>query len=546
MLVVLTLAWGTPTSAATLFWSGNGSTQGGTGTWDTSSAHFGTSGTGPFTTTWNNTTNAADTVTFGGSAGTVTLGANITVSVINLNNNTTLTGASSISRSSNALQVNVGGSSRATGASINAPIAGNGLTVAGTGGPLLLGAVNTFSGTVTIGNTAVPATYTAVRLNDAGAIPGGIAASGGSANINLNGGVIGLTASSGDFLRGTGTGNSQVQWTGGGGFAAYGGGRTVTLSGGNKQWNSASFVPAGSSLVLGATNANSAITFTNNINFAGSTRSILVEDGSSAVDAIISGQLGFSGGANGGLSKSGGGVLALTGSNLYTGTTAVTAGMLQLGNGGVNGVLGASSGIGASSGATFAVNRSNATSQGTDFPTISGAGGFSQLGSGTTTLNAINSYTGPTAVEAGGLIIDGTVGAGAVSVAGGATLGGVGLVGGNVSFASGSKFIFNAAGPLAVAGTVSFVDPAAFGVDDIIGLSNLTAPGTYSLISGNVLTAGLANLGVANSYDLGSGVSAYFEQGSLNLVVVPEPGTAIAGLAGFIACVVTRRRRKRS
>ncbi|MFM1904195.1 MAG: hypothetical protein RLZZ440_2095, partial [Planctomycetota bacterium] len=70
--------------------------------------------------------------------------------------------------------------------------------------------------------------------------------------------------------------------------------------------------------------------------------------------------------------------------------------------------------------------------------------------------------------------------------------------------------------------------------------------GTYSLISGNVLTTGLANLGVANSYDLGSGVSAYFEQGSLNLVVVPEPATAIAGLAGFIACVVTLRRRKRS
>jgi hypothetical protein len=142
----------------------------------------------------------------------------------------------------------------------------------------------------------------------------------------------------------------------------------------------------------------------------------------------------------------------------------------------------------------------------------------------------------------------GAIGASDVTVESLAALGGTGTIGGNVSFASGSKFIFNAAGPLAVAGTVSFVDPAAFGVDDIIGLSNLTAPGTYSLISGDVSTTGLANLGVANSYDLGSGVSAYFEQGSLNVVVVPEPAAASSALVvmllGSLAMHARQRRRK--
>ena len=53
------------TSAATLYWSGNGSYQGGAGIWDTTLPRFGSSGGGPFSTVWNNTTNAGDTVTFG-------------------------------------------------------------------------------------------------------------------------------------------------------------------------------------------------------------------------------------------------------------------------------------------------------------------------------------------------------------------------------------------------------------------------------------------------------------------------------------------------
>ena len=455
MLVVLTLAWGTPTSAATLFWSGNGSSQGGAGTWDTTSPHFGTAAGGPYTTTWNNTTNAADTVTFGGSAGTVTLGANITVAVVALNTASTIApgaGPYTLTSGGSILTANIGGtgtSNRVITAAITGAI---GLTVGGGfDGTLQLRGANTYTGVTTVGSGKT-------LMMGFGSTEGSIGSSSG-----------------------------------------------VTING------------------------NFAINRSDNV--------------TQTVDFPV-----MSGAGN--FVKQSAGTVTLLSQNTFTGSTEVRAGTLQIGNGGTSGGLPNSSSINLTTNTTgtFAVNRSNNAFQGTNFPVITGIGGFSQLGTGTTQLELTNTYTGPTRVAAGSLIVAAAVAIGAsnVTVESLAALGGTGTIGGNVSFASGSKFIFNAAGPLAVAGTVSFVDPAAFGVDDIIGLSNLTAPGTYSLISGNVVTAGLANLGVANSYDLGSGVSAYFEQGSLNLVVVPEPGTAIAGLAGVIVCVVTRRRRKRS
>ena len=68
-----------PAGATTLYWSGNGSTKGNAGTWDTTLARWGTVSTGPFSTVWNNANN--DTAYFDTAAGTynVTLGTNITL-----------------------------------------------------------------------------------------------------------------------------------------------------------------------------------------------------------------------------------------------------------------------------------------------------------------------------------------------------------------------------------------------------------------------------------------------------------------------------------
>jgi len=62
---------------STLYWSGDGTTLGGTGTWDTATGRWGTTGAGAFGTAWVNAN--LDTAYFGGTAGTVTLGTDITV-----------------------------------------------------------------------------------------------------------------------------------------------------------------------------------------------------------------------------------------------------------------------------------------------------------------------------------------------------------------------------------------------------------------------------------------------------------------------------------
>ncbi len=131
-----------------------------------------------------------------------------------------------------------------------------------------------------------------------------------------------------------------------------------------------------------------------------------------------------------GLTKLGTGTLVLTGGNLYTGTTTIAAGALQLGSGGTTGSLSTSSAI--VDNGTFVIDRNSAVSQGVDFSgsAITGSGGLTQAGTGTTTLSAANSYTGTTTVSAGTLQLSNgsgsATGAGALNVGAGATLAGRG------------------------------------------------------------------------------------------------------------------------
>ena len=75
------LALGGPTlHATTLYWSGDGTTQGGPGTWNTTLARWGTSTSGPFTTVWNNANTDSATIDNGtGAGGSIVIGAAITM-----------------------------------------------------------------------------------------------------------------------------------------------------------------------------------------------------------------------------------------------------------------------------------------------------------------------------------------------------------------------------------------------------------------------------------------------------------------------------------
>jgi fibronectin-binding autotransporter adhesin len=142
----------------------------------------------------------------------------------------------------------------------------------------------------------------------------------------------------------------------------------------------------------------------------------------------------------GSFTQNGSGDVTFTAANTYTGTTGWTGatGNLWLGDGGTGGSLSTSSVITLSNpNAKFGVNQSDTVTQGVDFSgsAISGDGIFTQAGSGTTILNAANSYLGATNVNAGSLRINGNQSAatGAVTVASGATLGGSGTTGGAVT-----------------------------------------------------------------------------------------------------------------
>lgn len=170
---------------------------------------------------------------------------------------------------------------------------------------------------------------------------------------------------------------------------------------------------------------------------------------------------------------------------------------------------------------------------------------LTKSGDGTLVLGGNNNYTGLTTVSAGTLYVSGSL-AGGVSVSNGATIGAGdldgGLISGDLLFGSGSYLdLSNGLLTVAVGKTVSFGD---FDFSNIIGFDVYSAAvGTHTLISGDFTLDGtnLNHFGAANSLDLGNGKSAYFESGSLTVVVVPEPAAALLGGIGMLALLRRRR-----
>lgn len=190
-------------------------------------------------------------------------------------------------------------------------------------------------------NLPVANTYTGqTRLNDgvlllshANALPGGTGLTGGTSNLRISGnaGIIGLTAASGNFTRDLGTGVEQVQWTSGGGFAAYGVDRFVNIGGAGAQvtWGAGSFVTNGSTLALGHVSADAVVDFQNPIDLGSAIRTITVggNNGGTFVGARVSGALS----GTGGLIKSGDGNLVLTATNsTFTGQLDIQSNVLRV------------------------------------------------------------------------------------------------------------------------------------------------------------------------------------------------------------------------
>ncbi len=346
---------------------------------------------------------------------------------------------------------------------------------------------------------------------------------------------------------------------------------------------------------------------------------------------------GAAGITNGSLTKSGTGTLTITNANSYNDGTTLTAGILQVGNNSALGTgLVALNGGTLSSDSTTARALSNSVALGGDMTlgnttnsgsltfsgpvdfggatrqiatasgvTMSGTlsnGGLTKAGTGQLTLSNSNTYTGPTNVNSGRLIV-GVGGIGSitsdVSVASGAILGGTGTIIGSFTLAQeatpgakngGTLAVGNGIGIQTVTGTSSFntgsifsweldTDAVAFGrgteydglntasingsgavfqisLADVEGFgdnfwsANHTWTDIFKSANGSTsLTNDWSSLFSSFSYTNGTnpltpvnGSFSWTNSGNtLSWSVVPEPTTALAGLL-LISGMLRRRR----
>ncbi|MBK1828064.1 beta strand repeat-containing protein [Haloferula rosea] len=149
-----------------------------------------------------------------------------------------------------------------------------------------------------------------------------------AANVNLNGTAVlqlagNLDGGASDFTRSVGTGPGEIQWTGGGGFAAVGADRTIDLGGAGAdfEFGVGSFLPSSATaLLLGSTSATHTAIFLNGLVLPGSGQYVIrLPDGPAAVEGEVAGLISGSGG----LSIRDQGAVILSNDNTYTGPTNV-------------------------------------------------------------------------------------------------------------------------------------------------------------------------------------------------------------------------------
>ncbi len=130
------------------------------------------------------------------------------------------------------------------------------------------------------------------------------------------------------------------------------------------------------------------------------TGSFNTQRGSTPIDLLVSAGI-FSDNSLEGINKSGAGVMALTGINIYTGPTTINGGTLQLGDGlGNDGSIDSTSGVSDNGALVYDI-------LGSQSPTyaISGSGSLAMIGGGQLTLGGTNTYTGGTTVAGGTIIV---------------------------------------------------------------------------------------------------------------------------------------------
>lgn len=326
-----------------------------------------------------------------------------------------------------------------------------------------------------------------------------------------------------------------------GGVNAMGAGGPLLINGGTIRSNNATArnltgkytaITLGGDVTLGDATANGALTFSNNTDLGGGTRTLTVNSAVSHTGAIT-------GGVGVGLIKAGPGVLTLGGTNTYPGATTITAGVLTInGAASLPGGIGTNGGYSVASGAGLAVANAltdaNITTMlgTTNFAAGSAIGfdtstaarayaanlgntaqgnlGLVKLGANALTLSGNNSYAGGTTVNQPNDTVGITVasatalGTGPVLINGGTQFNGSVSVNANLSLANSITLKRGAAGVgravlslgsgATWSGGITVDNTSPTGIAVISG--NGTNAATASVVSGNI---GFSTLGTPST-----------------------------------------------
>ena len=401
---------------------------------------------------------------------------------------------------------------------------------------------------------------------------GGIVFGAGTSNtgiLNLNGGTLTtkvLTSGSptaiisfnGGTLKAASGATAAFLPTGFTGTYIYGGGATVDDSGQNLTIGQALLAPTGSgvSSITGLTGtgfiAPPIVTIAGDgvgatgvatIDASGNLTGITITSAGTGCSAVTGVTLSGGGGTyagsesaplvantSGGLTKLGSGTLTLTGANTYAGGTTINAGQLTIGTAStVNG----SGTISIASSATFNYNSSAAQ---TLSGAISGGGALIIHGAGTLTLTGANTYTGVTTINAGKLVVNGSLAAGsAVTVsqtAGSAYISGTGTINGAVTLANAANSGINlrdgAVGTLAIGDNLTVSGDAGF--NPIVFDLGAGAAGTDKITVGGNMTVTTAGAVVIYLTQIG-GAATPINAGTYDLI---ETAGTMATLDKFV------------
>jgi len=161
---------------------------------------------------------------------------------------------------------------------------------------------------------------------------------------------------------------------------------------------------------------------------------------------------------------------------------------------------------------------------------VTGPGNLRKTGGGTLTLSGYNPMIGLIKVNAGTVLVSGSVRSGALTVLSGSTLGGSGSILGNITLAPGAQASFTNGLAMTCNGALVLNNNTIH-----LALPNQLRPGSYTLATYNApgSTGAFSAAPVVDSGSLSNGCSARIktDRGTVTLVVAPPPAPHLAILS---------------